>query len=204
MENGIVSERYWNETSSLSHQPHAYSKALAEKEAWKIAEAQSRWSLVAICPGFVLGPYLAQTSDSSAIFLMGQLLSGQIFYGVPDLGFAFVDVREVVAAHIKAAENPAAHGRYLVARGDMVTFLDISKAFRKLHKSMLLPTWQLPTFLVRIIGPLFGLTQKFISRNFGVRFAVDNRRSVEELGIVYRPYEETLADFYKSWLATRK
>ncbi len=36
------------------------------------------------------------------------------------------------------------------------------------------------------------------------RFKIDNRRSIEELGVVYLPIEETLADHYTSWGAQKK
>lgn len=44
--NGTLTEDIWNTTASLEYQPYAYSKTLAEKEAWKIAGAQSQWDLV--------------------------------------------------------------------------------------------------------------------------------------------------------------
>jgi hypothetical protein len=37
----------------------------------------------------------------------------------------------------------------------------------------------------------------------GIRFKVDNRRSIDELGIVYRPIAQTLHEHYRSWLAQR-
>ncbi|SHJ30170.1 3-beta hydroxysteroid dehydrogenase/isomerase family protein [Shimia gijangensis] len=40
--NGTLTEDIWNTTSSLDYQPYSYSKTLAEKEAWKIADAQSQ------------------------------------------------------------------------------------------------------------------------------------------------------------------
>jgi hypothetical protein len=40
---GIFTEDIWNTSSSLEHQPYSYSKTLAEKEAWKINEKQTRW-----------------------------------------------------------------------------------------------------------------------------------------------------------------
>jgi hypothetical protein len=66
-----------------------------------------------------------------------------------------------------------------------------------------MPTWQIPDAAVRLLGPRFGLTDDFISKHLGIRFRVDNARSVSELGIDYRPLEETLHDHYRSWAETR-
>ncbi|KAK1855632.1 cinnamyl-alcohol dehydrogenase-like protein [Colletotrichum chrysophilum] len=196
---GTLSEKYFNETSSVTHNPYHYSKVLAEKEAWEIAKEESRWDLVVVCPGLVLGPPLSAGSDSGSLFLIDELLSGKLFFGVPNLNFATVDVREVVTAHIKVASIPTASGRYIVASRDMANFLEISKLFRRLSKSMLIPDHLLPDFLVRVLGPLFGLTRKWISRNLGTKFAVDNSRSIKELGIEYRPLETTLREHYQAW-----
>jgi hypothetical protein len=43
---------------TLAHNPCPYSKVCAEREAWRLAGGQSRWGLVAINPGLVLGPSL--------------------------------------------------------------------------------------------------------------------------------------------------
>ena len=41
--NKILNEDCWNDTSSLSHLPYAYSKVTAEKLAWEIANNQKNW-----------------------------------------------------------------------------------------------------------------------------------------------------------------
>lgn len=66
-----------------------------------------------------------------------------------------------------------------------------------------MPRHQIPNLVVRIIGPLFGLSQKWMKLNLGVRFEADNARSIEELGVTYRPLEETLRDHYSSWKKNR-
>lgn len=38
VEGGVLTEAHWNETASPDYQPYSYSKTLAEREAWKIAE----------------------------------------------------------------------------------------------------------------------------------------------------------------------
>jgi hypothetical protein len=61
-----------------------------------------------------------------------------------------------------------------------------------------------PDWAVRVLGPRFGLTQDYIRKHLGIHFAVDNRRSVEELGISYRSVEETVLDHYESWRERRR
>jgi nucleoside-diphosphate-sugar epimerase len=138
---------------------------------------------------------------------MEELLRGELFFGVPNLFFATVDVRDVATSHVRAAGTPAAAGRrYVIVSGrEMVAFVDVARTFRELGgRSLLIPTHRLPDPLVRLIGPLFGLTQLWIARNLGVRFDVDNSRAVEELGMEYRPLAETLADHHKAWTALRQ
>lgn len=205
MKDHTVTEEYFNTTSSVTWQPYHYSKVLAEKEAWKICKAQSRWTMVAILPSLVLGPSISDGSESGSLFLLDEILKGYFFFGAPDFGFIVVDVREVVQAHIAAAEKPNASGRYLISQSCMWTFLDISKELRKYKPKWYIPTHQIPTFVVRMLGPLFfGLTQEYITKNVGVKFRAGNQRSIDELGIEYRPMEETIAAHYQQWVAANK
>lgn len=204
MKNNTVAEEYFNTTSNVRNNPYHYSKVLAEKAAWKAAQEQDRWSLVTINPGMILGPSLTPASESGSLFLLDEMFKGYFFYGMPDLSLACVDVREVAAAHIRAAESSTANGRYIVAEDHTRTFLEIAGVARKVHpKPYLLPTWQIPNAIVRLVGPLFGLTQSYMTNHLGIRFALDNRRSREDLGIVYRPFAETIADHYRSWADQR-
>lgn len=207
MENQVMSEKYFDESSTVKHNPYHYSKVLAEKEAWKIYESQEqkRWDLVVLCVSLVLGPTPTTASESGSLFLMDELLSGWIFYGVPDLCFILVDIRDVAAAHISAGEVKEAKGRYIIGPSKTTSFLEVSKHFKKLRNgSFWLPAHQLPSSLVKIVGPLFGLTQKWIARNLGVRFTIDNSRSINELGVQYRPVEQTLDAHYACWEKSKK
>ncbi len=204
MDGHTLSERYWNTTSTVANNPYHYAKTLAEREAWQIASAQDRWRLVTINPGLVLGPSLTPASESGSLFLLDELLKGYFCYGAPNLSFTVVDVRDVARAHIEAAQRPAASGRYILAREAMYSFLEMSQIIRPIHRrKYLIPTWQVPDAAVRLLGPRFGLTQDFISKHLGIRFRVDNARSIAELGIAYRPVEATLRDHYRSWAAAR-
>lgn len=204
MPDKTLSATYFNTTSTLKNNPYHYSKVMAEREAWQIAHSQNRWSLVTINPGMILGPSLSPASESGSLFLLDEMMKGYFFYGMPDLSLTTVDVREVAFAHIRAAETPQAKGRYILAEKQMSSFLDIANILRTIHPHpYLLPQHQVPDWVVRLVGPFFGLTQEYIRNHLGIRFAVDNRRSINELGVVYRPIRQTLIDHYNSWAAQR-
>jgi nucleoside-diphosphate-sugar epimerase len=205
MKDGILSEDYFNTTSTVENNPYHYAKTVAERAAWDAQQAQSRWRMVAVNPGLILGPSLTPASDSGSLFLLDELFKGYFFYGAPDFSFTVADVRDVAGAHIAAAENPDAHGRYIVAASRMASFLDMSRALRQCFpRNVRLPRHGLPHWPVRILGPAFGLTQDYIRKHLGIRFTVDNRRGVKELGIDYRPLEETLLDHYLAWRQLRE
>ena len=52
----------------------------------------------------------------------------------------------------------------------------------------------MPKPLTYLIGPLFGLTWQYVSKNIGVSVAFDNSRSLELLGIRYIPFSQTIKD----------
>jgi nucleoside-diphosphate-sugar epimerase len=200
MDGQVLSEKYFNTTSTVENNPYHYAKTVAERTAWEAERAQTRWRMVSVNPGLILGPSLTPASESGSLFLLDELFRGYFCYGAPDFSFTTADVRDVADAHILAAENPAAKGRYIVAAETMTSFHEMSRVIRTRHpRDLRLPRTALPHWPVRVLGPAFGLTQDYIRRHLGIRFRVDNSRSVRELGLTYRPVEETLLDHYESW-----
>lgn len=205
MDNQTLTEKYFNTTSTVDNNAYHYSKVRAEKTAWEIAAAQDRWDLVVLCPSLVVGPSLSPTSESGSLALLDELMRGEFFYGAANINFSTVDVREVAAAHILAATNPDAEGRYIVSHSRMNSLLEIARMIRPVHeKPYLLPRVKVPDMVLRAIGPHYGLTPDFLRKHVGIAFAVDNHRSIEGLGLGYRPIEDTLQDHYRSWAAQRK
>jgi nucleoside-diphosphate-sugar epimerase len=199
-----LSEAYFNSSSTLENNPYHYAKTEAEKAAWAICSQQNRWSLVTINPGLILGPSLTPGSDSGSLFLLDEMFKGYFFYGMPDLSITTVDVREVARAHLAAADNDKAHGRYILAEKSMRSFVEVAQIIRRHHpRPWLLPTYSVPNWLIRLIGPLFGLNADYLRKHLGIRFAIDNQRSIDELGITYRPIEQTLLDHYRCWVNQR-
>lgn len=189
---GVFTEENWNTTSNHKHNPYAYSKTLAEQEAWKIAESQKNWQLVTINPGFVMGPSLSKRVDSTSIDTMRSLLSGKFKTGVPDLYFGIVDVRDVARAHILAATNILATGRHICV-GTTASISEMARILRQIFPDLPLPKSTVPKFLFFIMGPLMGFSWKYVSRNIGVKTRFDNWKSIK-MGVTYRPLEITLTD----------
>ena len=193
-------ETDWNTASSVDHNPYQYSKVAAEREAWKIHDAQSRWDLVTINPGMVYGPSLTNASSSASIGTLLDMGRGKLKTGVPDLVYGAVDVRDVAQAHLLGAFNPEASGRYLLV-SESVSMLDIARLLRKQFGSQYpFPKMKVPKPVVWLFGPMMGpVTRKFISRNVGYPVRFDNSRS-KALGVQYRSVAETLKDHFEQVL----
>ena len=194
-----INESHSNSTSSLAHQPYSYSKLLAEQEAWKIHANQSQWNLVVINPGFVMGPGFTKNSSSGSIDFMKDILKGKFKMGAPVLNFSFVDVRDIAIAHIKALESTTAKGKYIITNEgmDVMSFTKlIEDAYPKQYK---LPSMISPKWLMMLIGPLFGVTRKFVKNNVGFPLKISNAKSIKELSMTYTPIKQSVIDMVE-WL----
>ncbi|OUS27624.1 diaminohydroxyphosphoribosylaminopyrimidine deaminase [Gammaproteobacteria bacterium 45_16_T64] len=190
----VFSEKHWNTTSSLQHQPYSYSKTVAEQEANKIHTSQTRWDMVTLNPGLVLGPSLAQASDSTSLSTMLELMDGTLQTGAPNLRFPIVDVRDVATAHILAANTASANGRHVLVASS-VSMLEMAKTIREKFASRCkLPRWEVPKAAVWLVGPFMGITRDFVKNNVGYAIEFDNSKAKQSLGLTFRPLAETILD----------
>ncbi|MBX9801073.1 MAG: NAD-dependent epimerase/dehydratase family protein [Burkholderiaceae bacterium] len=197
----IFTEDVWNTSSSLQHVPYAYSKTVAEHEAWAIADGQSRWDLVVINPSLVLGPGLSAQSTSESFNLVRQLGNGKMKAGAPDVGIGAVDVRDVAAAHVHAAYLPQAKGRHIVS-GHNTSLPGIAATLLPKYAAYPIPRRILPKWLVWLAAPLAdkSTTRKFVARNVGYAWRADNSKSIRELKILYRPLQVTMHDMFQQMI----
>lgn len=196
---GRLTEEVWNSTASLEYQPYSYSKLKAEKKAWEIAEAQSRWDLVTINPCLVLGPALNPKHTTSESMNTVQMLGdGQLKMGAPKMGIGLVDVRDVAEAHYQAGFRPEAQGRYITA-GHETNVLEMGQTLAKKYSDYPLPKRALPKWLLLLVGPLANklFTRKFIRNNVNIPWRADNSKIKRELGIRFRPMETTMNDTFQ-------
>lgn len=197
---GPFTEADWNTTSSVDHQQYAYSKTVAERAAWEIAEAQDRWDLVTIHPGLVLGPALTTASKSGSMTTMKSFIDYSLTTGAPDLMLGMVDVRDVARAHISAGFTPAANGRYLT-NARSITMLQIGQNLRKqFGRSYPFPYTKIPKVAFRLVAPAVGYSREFVDKNVGWPLEFESSRSTSELGLEYRSADETLRDHFQQMI----
>ena len=199
---GRLTEDVWNSTASLAYQPYAYSKTVAEQEAWRIARAQSRWNLVVINPSLVIGPGTSAWPTSESFSIVRRLGDGSLKTGAPRVGFGVVDVRDVAQAHLAAAFIPGASGRHIVS-GHETNLLELGRVLLDGYGSEYpIPRRELPKWLAWLVGPLVakGTTRRFVARNVDIPWRADNSRSRRELGVTYRPMQESMEQMFQQMI----
>lgn len=202
--NGLFTEENWNTSSSLQHVPYAYSKTIAEQEAWAIANRQSQWKLVVINPSFVIGPGIVAHSTSESFNVVRQLGNGRMKAGIPDIGVGAVDVRDLAEAHLRAAYMPNAQGRNIIS-GHNTSLLGLALALLHTFGEYPLPRRTLPkwlVWLVWLVAPLAdkSTTRKFVARNVNYPWRADNGKGKRELKMTYRPLQASMQDMFQQMI----
>ncbi|MBP0028626.1 NAD-dependent epimerase/dehydratase family protein [Roseofilum sp. Guam] len=197
--NGVFTEEIWNTSSSLEHNPYFYSKTVAEKEAWKINQAQSRWDLVTINPSLVIGPGINPYATSESFTLIKQMGDGTLKSGAPKWAFGAVDVRDLAKAHFQAGFTPEAKGRYIISGHNTDMFSMSQTLLDRYGQNYPIPRKSTPKWLLWLIGPIVDKTmsRQFIARNINLPWKADNSKGIKELGISYRPLAESMNDFFQ-------
>ncbi len=198
---GILTEKVWNTSSSLNYQPYSYSKTMAEKKAWQMAEEQSQWDLVVMNPSFVMGPSLNphySTSESTNVLKM--LGNGEMKMGAPKMGVGVIDVRDLAKAHFNGAYMTNAKGRHIISAHN-TNYLEMGKSLLPRYgNEFALPKKPLPKWLLMLVGPMVNkvFTRTFIKNNVNVEWKADNSKAKKELNMQFRPLQETMEDGFQN------
>jgi nucleoside-diphosphate-sugar epimerase len=196
---GKLTEEVWNTTASVDYQPYSYSKTLAEQKAWEIEKTQDKYDVVTINMCLVLGPTLNPGNPSESMDILKMFGDGQMKMGAPKIGMGIVDVREVAEAHFRAGFTPEAHGRYITAAHNS-NFLEMGQALApKYGDTFPLPKKALPKWLLMLVGPMTNklFTRRFIKNNVNIPWNADNSKIKKELGMTFRPLQETMEDSFQ-------
>ena len=194
---GPIDEQRWNTTSSLTHQPYQYSKTLAERRAWELAEPAD-YQLVVVNPSLVLGPAIGQIPTSESFNLLRRLGSGELKTGAPPLGLGVVDVRDVAQAHMACGFSDNAQGRYLCS-GEDTDFFSLAQRLKQHFPTYPLPKGRVPKWLIWLVGKTVdpSFTRYWVSRNLGHDFVSRSDKIQTELGVQFRPIEPGLVEMFQ-------
>lgn len=155
--------------------------------------------LVRLYPGLALGPGDRRRSSSGAI---DAWLRGRLPAIITGGGICLVDVRDAAAAHIAAMQRGQPGRRYLAA-GHNITLPDLFDRLARITGRR--PPLALPSRvgvplarLADMLGlfPALGAAQ---ARMMAHAWWYDSSRARAELGVMFRPLDETLADAV-AWL----
>lgn len=173
--------------------PYVRAKVHAEQAA---EEALARGlPLIRLYPGLCLGPGDTTRSSSAAI---DAWLRGRLPAVVSGGGICLMDVRDAAAAHVAAMEQGVPGRRYL-ATGHNVTLEDLFARLKGITGRRRAPL-QVPAGLA---APLAGMAERLNvltafdqaqARLMARYWWYDSTRAQEELGVRFRPLDETLRD----------
>ncbi|MCD4720712.1 MAG: NAD-dependent epimerase/dehydratase family protein [Desulfobacula sp.] len=128
--------------------PYIKAKTEGEKLAWKIAR-EKKLHMVSILPGTIAGPGFARNTPT--IDVLEALMMGAMRLGVMQMNYPYVDVRDVVTAHILAGEKEC-EGRFIVCNDISPMFRDIIETMHSLDSKIPLPLMTLPNFMMGAMG----------------------------------------------------
>jgi dihydroflavonol-4-reductase len=194
----LFTEADWSDPEHKDNVPYTRSKTIAEKAAWaELPKLPRPLEWVAINPGLILGPVLDKDSSAS-VLIITKLLRGEL-PGLPRLGFAVVDVRDLAELEVRAMTAPEAAGQRYLASDSFISLTDIAHLLKDRlgNTAKKVPTRKLPDWLVRFVG-LFDKEVKGQLFELGKVRRPSSAKAEKELGWTPRPWEETIIDTARS------
>ena len=197
-----LDETHWN--AELDN-PYYRSKIESERAAWDTAR-QLGLPMVSVLPGAIVGPYAHRLTDTMKF--LDQVRQKKLALN-PKFHFNFVDVRDVAAAMIEAAERGRPGERYILANQSCSSLADMLKALGDGTASGRVPPtaprWLLASMaslqqgLARVTGRPPELLRSQVRLFYGVRQVYDIGKARRELGYSPRPPADALAAGF-AWL----
>jgi nucleoside-diphosphate-sugar epimerase len=200
---GLVDGEITEETPSLA----ANSKVNYQKTKWQaqeiaLAAIPRGLEVVILQPGAIMGPY--DIGTWSRLFF---LVRDNKLPGVPPSLLTFTHVREVVAAHIAAADKGKNGASYLLG-GENRTMMDLVGEISVLLKKPK-PTKEAPLALLRVLAALGDIASRFTGKEPPItpevasmmsrRVTVTSAKAKRELCYRIVPLKDMVKDCY-DWM----
>jgi dihydroflavonol-4-reductase len=185
----------------LGERVPGYDRSKAEAEA-KVWEGISKGlDAVILCPTGVVGPYDFAVSHMARVLLD---LMGRRVPALVHGGFDWVDVRDVTASAMAAAEKGRRGERYILA-GHYVTLAGVALAVQE-ATGVPAPKWVLPMNVARLGATGAVVWEALSGKKTAFTIAalhalrnhqeVDGAKAARELGHHARPFSTTIADTF--------
>ena len=190
---GVYTEADWSDPEDTSLTPYTRSKTIAELAAWNLVRKRGMEDrLATVEPGAILGPAL-NTDMSYSLQVVERLLKG--FPAAPQLGFTYVDVRDVADLHIRAMTNPAAAGERYLAVDEFLWMVDVGKVLRERlgDAAKKVPTRVAPHLMMRLVA-VFDSEVRSVIGELGERTDYSSAKAREQLGWAPRPIADSIAE----------
>lgn len=194
-----LAEEDWSDPDNPKLSPYARSKTIAERAAWDfMRERGATEKLATVNPGAIIGPVLSD-DGSFSLQAIERLLGGMP--GVPQIGFSFVDVRDVADLEIRAMTAPEAGGERFVAVESFQWMGDVAAVLRDRlgEAAAKVPTRTVPNLLVRGMA-IFDPSVRSILGQLGKKTNLSSERAKTRLGWSPRPIDETIVECAESML----
>ena len=196
-----VDEASWR--TDFFGNPYARAKTESEHLAWELA-GELDLDLVSTLPGTIVGPFcyrLTPTMD-----YLHQAIRGEVFLDI-NLCFNFVDVRDVAAGMIAAAERGRSGDRYLLATEEAVSnrrLLELAQEFNpdvkippRAPRSALMVVAGAMELSSRLAGGQPRLTRSQVRIFYGSTRRMDLSKARTELGYNPRDPETALRQAFE-------
>lgn len=188
-------EADWTDVSAPKVGAYVKSKTIAERAArdWMAAEGAGM-EFCTVNPSAVLGPLLSKDYSPSILFVQ-RLMDGSM-PGIPNLGFAVVDVRDLADLHVRALEAPGMDGERFIGAGKFLWMKQVAAMLRA-DLGAQAPKRGVPDFVVRAMA-LFDGSLRQVTGELGRSRTVDASHALNVLGWKTRPAEESILDTARS------
>ena len=151
----VYTEADWTDVNAPKVGAYIKSKTIAERAArdW-MAEHGAGMEFVSVNPSAVLGPLLSDDFSASIQFVQ-RLMDGSV-PGMPRLGFAVVDVRDLADLHVRALTTPGIDGERFVGAGKFMWMREVADILRPRFPTAKIPSRAIPDFAVRLMALFDG------------------------------------------------
>jgi dihydroflavonol-4-reductase len=190
-------EEDWSDPANPDLTPYGRSKTIAERSAWDFVNDKGETARLAVVnPSAIVGPVLSD-DRSYSLQVVERLLAGMP--GVPQLGFSFVDVRDVADLQLRVMTAPEAAGERFLGAGPFLWMSEVAEILRARlgPAAAKVPTRKVPNFVVRAMAR-FDPGLRTVVGDLGKRRAFSSEKAEARLGWSPRPIEETLVETAES------